>query len=338
RMVTIHIITYSLDRKSFTTPINPSTMLISLVLLVLATSAYTSAAPSANKLIVLGNSISDTGNIYNVTLHAMPDSKHYYKGRFTNGPNWVDHLETKLKVPVKNFAFGGATSNNAVVPALTPIPMVLIPSVHDQAKFFYTPTVTAHSESVRDTLHVIEVANNDYLYTEGERRSVNQTLIERCASSIVNTVDYLHTTLGARKFLVFGVAALARTPHFKTLPQKYQEETERVTTEHNRLLLLDLQEYQGKNTNTEIYYFDLKKYMEAEMSRSESLGFKDINHSCYDDRADTICSNPDEHLFWDRVHPTTKGHQLLMEGVLDASILVTGTDSRKGMASVAISV
>jgi outer membrane lipase/esterase len=120
---------------------------------------------------------------------------------------------------------------------------------------------------------------------------------------------------------------LEHTPHFRGLPQKFQEETVRVTTEHNRLLRLDLREYKRKHENVEIFFFDLKGFMESIIKNGAALGFKDVIHACYNEETGAICSNPDDYLFWDHIHPTTKGHALLMKGVLETTIPINDADS-----------
>ncbi|GFR49813.1 hypothetical protein Agub_g11753, partial [Astrephomene gubernaculifera] len=63
-------------------------------------------------LAFFGDSLTDTGNTLRVA--GVPDPAVYYKGRYTDGPNWVDRLKSTLvkkhKVKVFNYAYGGATA------------------------------------------------------------------------------------------------------------------------------------------------------------------------------------------------------------------------------------
>jgi phospholipase/lecithinase/hemolysin len=41
-----------------------------------------------------------------------------------------------------------------------------------------------------------------------------------------------------------------------------------------------------------------------------------VTSACINRATRTICSNPDEHLFWDSIHPTARGHEILAEAAL----------------------
>ncbi|RKP24397.1 hypothetical protein SYNPS1DRAFT_29835 [Syncephalis pseudoplumigaleata] len=306
----------------------------SLVVFVLASAVYTAATPVANsfnlqayhRAVILGNSVSDTGRVYEATGHQIPDPKYFYQGRFTNGPNWVDQLEAKYHIAVNNYAFGGATSSNNVVPAETPLSKnLLIPSTQDQAELFYKPAVDKDGLPTPDTLHFLEVANNNYIYTEGEQKPVNATLIDAGVRSILGTVDYLHRTLKATSVLVFGVPALEVTPHFLGLPQQFQRETAHITTEHNRLLLAALEAYQKQYPAVRLFFFDFKQTMERVIKDRAAYGFTDVTTACYNEKTGAVCTNADAHLFWDHIHPTTKGHAALLQGVVDSAFAVGGS-------------
>ncbi|KXZ50306.1 hypothetical protein GPECTOR_17g945 [Gonium pectorale] len=75
---------------------------------------------ASTELVVFGDSISDTGNTYNWTSGYIPSPGSYWRGRFSNGPVWLDHLmrmapsgggaaaENRLRI--LNYAFGGSTA------------------------------------------------------------------------------------------------------------------------------------------------------------------------------------------------------------------------------------
>ncbi|KAG2435639.1 hypothetical protein HXX76_006842 [Chlamydomonas incerta] len=71
-------------------------------------------ASDTNLVLVLeGDSLTDNGNVFK--LLGVPNSKFYFPGRFTNGPNWVDYLTDTVTKFVKNatvlnYAYGGATA------------------------------------------------------------------------------------------------------------------------------------------------------------------------------------------------------------------------------------
>eukprot|EP00198_Chlamydomonas_reinhardtii_P005649 XP_001694985.1 predicted protein [Chlamydomonas reinhardtii] len=87
-----------------------------IVVAVCAFALLLSAAHAADKTVyqyvIFGDSVTDTGNVFRDG--GVPDPLIYYKGRFTNGPNWVDYLNQSLsakhKVQIFNYATGGGVA------------------------------------------------------------------------------------------------------------------------------------------------------------------------------------------------------------------------------------
>lgn len=94
---------------------------------------FKATAASFTGINVFGDSLVDTGNLFNVA--GIPPSPPYAQGRFSNGSIWVDNLAQQLDLtptlftqlgstlPTEgiNFAFGGATvtgDNNSSPPGL----------------------------------------------------------------------------------------------------------------------------------------------------------------------------------------------------------------------------
>src|SRR5437868_1188537 len=67
-------------------------------------------------IVIFGDSDSDTGNVFSLTGKTWPISPPYYKGRFTNGPNWVDLLDVG---ETSSYAYGSAITDNALVQGYT---------------------------------------------------------------------------------------------------------------------------------------------------------------------------------------------------------------------------
>jgi len=81
--------------------------------LVLSTSAQAmSAWDDYSSFWVLGDSLSDTGNLAAATGGAFPGPA-YYENRFSNGPIWADFFLDRFIAagkPAASIAFGGATA------------------------------------------------------------------------------------------------------------------------------------------------------------------------------------------------------------------------------------
>ena len=69
-----------------------------------------------SNLVVFGDSLSDTGNLFKVSEGLFPPSPPYFEGRFSNGNLVVDLLADSLELAENqsfledgsNYAFGGA--------------------------------------------------------------------------------------------------------------------------------------------------------------------------------------------------------------------------------------
>ncbi len=72
-----------------------------------------SARCDAKLLLVFGDSLSDNGNYFALTGGQYPPSPPYYQGRFSNGPVWPEVTADLADVPLKDFAYGGATACEA---------------------------------------------------------------------------------------------------------------------------------------------------------------------------------------------------------------------------------
>jgi cholinesterase len=58
-----------------------------------------------------------------------------------------------------------------------------------------------------------------------------------------------------------------------------------------------------------ISQFDTYSFVNGVIQNPGNFGFTDVQHSCLD--GSTPCVNPDNHLFWDSFHPTTKADAII---------------------------
>lgn len=93
-----------------------SIKIFSFITLVLtSTNALNTSKPNNkfNSIYVFGDSVSDFGNIFELSNKTNPNPKYYPYKKYSNGPIWVENLATNLNITkVKSFAYAGATSDN----------------------------------------------------------------------------------------------------------------------------------------------------------------------------------------------------------------------------------
>jgi phospholipase/lecithinase/hemolysin len=189
------------------------------------------AAPRpASRLVVFGDSLSDTGNLKQRLL-VFPAAP-YWLGRFANGPNWTDHLADRTGLAIQNHAFGGAAAvKHEDVPAED-----VIAAIEQGAQMFLTGSV---DRQVRDylerdlvggtvrqpaeTAYVIWGGANDYISKEpfsGDIRTLLDTpegaagyrrIVEEAVAALAEQVRRLYAA-GGRRFALVDLPSLGKTP------------------------------------------------------------------------------------------------------------------------------
>lgn len=205
----------------------------------------------------------------------------YSHYRFTNGPTAVEYLATELGLnspaSFQNFAVGGAT----------------------------TADMLTFMTSYLNTLPSIDAG---HLYVlDGGGNGIETFSAQDSAQNMVDMVALLHSK-GATDFLVLGLPALVDAPRFSAAAPGVVQFLEDYTRDYNDYLVAGLAGL-GLPTTANLTYFDTKTELENGMALAVSNGFTNLTDACYDGA--TVCANPDQYLFWDDLHMTTKVHEYL---------------------------
>src|SRR5690349_9388150 len=173
-------------------PMKKLVVLGTLLPLILLTSSIAAAfdLSKVHNLVVFGDSLSDNGNSYAAVGLPQPP---YYKGRWTNGRNWVDYFTTIVGLPPAtaylknggtNFAVGGSTS--ALLGAQIVVFLATVGGSADPAD-----------------LYVIWIGANDFL--GGIEPDATTGAIGAQISAL--------SLAGAKQFLVINVPDISLTPN-----------------------------------------------------------------------------------------------------------------------------
>lgn len=257
-----------------------------LALAALLTCAATAAhAFPISSVVVYGDSLSDNGNLYKAIGYPPPP---YFKGRFSNGPVAVEQLATAANVPLYDFAYGGATSGignyvdggTQTTPGAYGLPGMKVELAASKASLSPAALSTA--------LFVVWGGANDF-FSLGSP--------DVAAANIDSIVTSLQA-LGAQHILVPGLPDLGLTPEFYK-----NAAASGFTAEFNQKLLAGL----PKGAT----YFDTYSLLNAITANPAAYGLKDVTDPCFNSTAMTLCSNPNQYLFFDGVHPTTAADSIL---------------------------
>jgi outer membrane lipase/esterase len=295
-----------------------------IALLVLALPAQAFAVPFS-AVHVLGDSLSDQGNLFLGTsaiagpANALPSPDHYFNGRFSNGPIYIDVLAQSLGVPSgpsllggNNFAFGGArTAYNTVETTVGgPFPPSLFPwSLNAEIAAFSSRGVVD-----ANALYIVFSGSNDV--ADILTRSLNPAVVIPNAVSGILAAVQVFKNAGAQIIVVPNVPDLGLTPAFLGNPAAASAATF-LSTQFNSLLHAQL----AAITGVDIIEFDTFGFLREVVNNAASFGLTNVTGPCYSgfvgpNPAGTECANPDEFLFWDIVHPTRVTHALLANELL----------------------
>jgi cholinesterase len=291
-----------------------------------------------SQIYTFGDSLVDAGNTFNTFNPALfppaglPPSPPYAQ-KFSNGNVWVENLAAKLNLnpanaseisPTNspadgvNFAFGGATTGNTNLfqavfgnnppPPGFPLPGLTgnTPETGEIAKFVQIlPSLTIDD----DALFVIGIGANDYFQSLNAAQIPDPNLV---TDNIIKGIQDLYD-LGARNFLISSL------PDLGTIPLANNTGSSQVlsdlSTIHNSLLdqkLTGLKSLAG----VEISNLKLDKLLQDIQDNPQDFGLADVDNSCLTNfrpffQFEGVCSNPNEFFFWDDVHPTSRGHEII---------------------------
>ena len=267
--------------------------------LVLTAASAAHAATSYSNLVVFGDSLSDTGNITNVTSF-IPLAP-YASGRFSNGPVYTDVLANGLGLSSlnsldggSNYAYGGAK----IVPGAGGPP-----SLQEQASEYL---LTVGGAADDEALYVVFGGGNDLL------NSSTMAEAELAANALVTIVDDL-ITAGAEHILVPNLPDLGMTPD-----RLGDAGITARSIHYNNTLSAGI----ATLTGATIFELDVFTILSDIAANPAAFGITNTTEVCFEGAlgvggAGAVCSNPDEYLFWDGIHPTAAAHQLMGDIALE---------------------
>ncbi|MGY3804478.1 SGNH/GDSL hydrolase family protein [Pigmentibacter ruber] len=289
---------------------------------------------------------------------AYPISPPYKEGRFSNGEIWVDKFlrDLKLSPPSShdcffnininracNFAIGGSSTssmqnsenilfkkitdffkNDFVTNYLKKFQILMKIGVKEMIKE-YLKINKPDDYALNHTLYVIWAGGNDYLQKADPSLTVNNII-----ESIKIISDYSPSN-DKKYFLIPNLPDLGKTPYAIKRTEEIEILTDR-SYKHNSILNEQLEflenqpQYKDKIVIIKLKIENLFKEI---ISSPASYGFKKVNEACYSknysENDGNICSKPEEYLFWDEIHPSTRAHCLIAnlaeKALIDAQLL-----------------
>lgn len=292
-----------------------------LLVLALCAPQWVAAQVAFDRLVIFGTSLSDSGNAFALSGSAStpPDydldpflvpSAPYSRGghHFSNGATWIEQYARPRGLaasarPAQGGASAGAT-NYAVGGAR---------ARDDGASFNLSLQVRSflheHGGSApASALYIMEMGANDIrdVLTTGNF----QFLID-AVTSIGEHIGLLARS-GARHVLVWNVPNLALTPAIQRAGPEAVGAATQLTAIFNGQLQAIVAGYRTEGLSIQLLDVDTKL---GEIVRNpDAFGLSNVKSACVTpNTAPFQCTNPDEHLFWDGIHPTAAAHAIVAQ-------------------------
>lgn len=271
---------------------------------------------NTNQIFVFGDSLSDSGNSFALTLGAIPPEPPYNSGRFSNGSVAVEYLAEDLGFTLdpyyddgvgNNFAVGGAktgtgNSNNDDIASV--LPGVTLPGLSEQIDN-YEQSLDGNNANP-DDFYIVWAGPNDFLdYLGGGIPADPAALIEDGVDNNVNNVTRL-IDLGAKNIVVPNMPSLGRLP----FSSEFKDEATAITIAYNGGLSLALDNLALEDNSLlgQVIEVDLFTANETIASNPEQFGLSNVTDPLLLSGLDL--SQTTGFFFWDIFHPTTEAHAL----------------------------
>jgi outer membrane lipase/esterase len=265
-----------------------------LILVIAASPARSQTPPLYDSIYCFGFSWTDTRGIG--CPWTLPD---FYGNRASNGPMWPELLSTNLGlayVATNNFANCGDTTSDVII----------------QVNAFRAPT------NLVGTICFVWSGASDFLYNPNN--FTNDTVwtgrIRTWVNNNTNAVLRLYRK-GVRSIVVQNCFDLSVLPHFVrefgTNASNQLKFRERIAS-FNAALAAAIQQPTVDAPDLRLFLVDVYSGLKTIHADPASFGFTKLFPDALSDRAltDKTFSGPGkDYLYWDDLHPTSKGHELI---------------------------
>ncbi|CAF1157740.1 unnamed protein product, partial [Didymodactylos carnosus] len=222
-----------------------------IILLLLLVFITNSDCGIIRQVIAFGDSFLDTGNVFNyISNRTYPQSPPYFHGTYSNGPNSISQVVTKVKrrqkqVQFKNYAYGGATTDNQLVQGFTIYKNTPVPGALQQIKLFHQ-NKTGKQIPQKQRLYFLSAGGNNFFYN-------NSISYQAITESLLKCVQLL-LSYGAQHVFVFNFPPYQYSPIITQSGNlSLQQYVGNFIIRSNQLLLNATQKLNGRATVINIW-------------------------------------------------------------------------------------
>jgi phospholipase/lecithinase/hemolysin len=312
-------------RSTLQKPIQPLRLSTLFAALIVTFTAVVAHAQDYTSIVVFGDSLSDTGNVAHLTqdkygVRIPGPAADYTDGRFTDGDDtlplaqkyfgvWIEQLAATLpSKPIitnsldggTNYAYGFAlTGRGTTLLTLTPTLSVNVNNMGQQITDYLATSPVISNR----TLFVVWGGSNDIL-TATSLDDVIKASIEE-TKDIQRLID-----AGARQFIIPNLPPLGLVPRLNGSPTTSVPATT-ASIVYNQFLQAGLTVLRNFNFGKRVRFHQLDVFALFSKIVASPSSYSLANVTASSQGSYTI--DPDTYLFWDDLHPTTKGHEILAQ-------------------------
>lgn len=319
-------------QKSLRTKVSVNPVLSLLTIFVFVSAAALAQSKDYTRIVVFGDSLSDTGNLAHLYAENFNGLRFpapwvdYTDGRFTDGADTLPAAQKYFGVWVEQFA--------AAMPSHPEVKNSLDGGTNYSYAFAFTGNGTSLFYPDDDVAFAVNVNNmgqqiTDYLATHPKINNSTLFVVWGGANNLINATgpaDIVNAAIqetldiqrliqaGATQFLVLNLPPLGLTPRLNGSPATSIPATAAAALFNSWLatgvsVLHDF--YPGRHVR--VFAVDTFSLFNQIVANPAAFGFANVNASSRGMPVD-----PDSYLFWDDIHPTTKGQNVLAAAALKA--------------------
>ncbi len=300
-------------------------LLLTLCLTLLVALPAFAGVDQYTSIVVFGDSLSDTGNvaILSELKYGIPvpgPFADYTLGRFTDGPDtlpaarayfglWIEQLAALLPAHPQiraslaggtNFAYSFAYTGpgtSVLTLSTTPPATVTIDNIGRQIATY----LATHPKIDDHTLFVVWGGANDVLNAASPAKVSAAALNELLGiQQLINA--------GATDLLVANLPPLGAIPRLNASPLTATPATEASVLFNQTLAFgLDILPFLNQPRRLSLHRLDIFTLFELVLAAPATRGFSNVTAAA----RGLPAVDPDTFLFWDDLHPTTRGHNLI---------------------------
>ncbi|KAB8031811.1 SGNH/GDSL hydrolase family protein [Fluviispira multicolorata] len=285
---------------------------ISILVLILFFNFTFAHGSEIKNVIIFGDSLSDNGNYFlasKSSINPMPLPP-YYKGRATNGLVWAEYFTKSIQANLVDNAYLGAltSGNNPRYPSAVP----LISQLDT-----YLNKLKSGKIDLSKTLFVVWAGSNNIFTMDFNEPRATLKSLWNLSFDVINSVKILKES-GAKNILVSNLPDLGKIA-LNTDIEEYKKMSfflTAVSKTENYVIKSGILRINEANKDKEfkLIFFDAEDMLTQIKKNPKKYNIKNIENACYvgvpsfPAKPNVACKNPQDYLFWDLVHPSTKIH------------------------------